>query len=269
MPPHARPPPPFTRIIDTGTSHHNLALGDGNPNDYVPYITNAPQVMIPDGTNITACAKYNMKLPHVSTQASETDILPTFKHSLISVGQLCDDDCTAIFSKHGCTIYNKHETPVMTGTRNPETGLYEQTTTTPKPKQRSNNTHCAQQNTQTQQAHATLPTKTLQEHIKYLHQCAFSPPTTTWIQAIKRGHFRTWPGVTVEAIKQYLPKSEATTQGHLDQQRKNVQSTKKRDDDRDTMHTPSPLEQGNNNNILRPEYVWNTEFMTRKYIMNP
>ena len=250
MPPHARPPPPFTRIIDTGTSHHNLALGDGNPNDYVPYITNAPQVMIPDGTNITACAKYNMKLPHVSTQASESDILPTFKHSLISVGQLCGDDCTAIFSKHGCTIYNKHETPVITGIRNPETGLYEQTTTTPKPKHHSNNTHCAQQNTQTQQAHATLPTKTLQEHIKYLHQCAFSPPTTTWIQAIKRGHFRTWPGVTVEAIKQYLPKSEATTQGHLDQKRKNVQSTKKRDDDHDTMHTPSPLEQGDRTHAL-------------------
>ena len=105
MPSHRRPPPPFTRIIDTGTSHHNLALGDGNPKDYVPYVTNAPQVMIPNGTNITACAKYNLQLPHVSNQASETDILPTFKHSLISVGQLCDDGCTATFSKHGCT-YN-------------------------------------------------------------------------------------------------------------------------------------------------------------------
>ena len=126
MPSKCRPPPPFTRIIDTGTSHHNLALGDGNPQDYVPYTTNAPQVMIPNGTNITACAKYNLKLPNVSEQASATDVLPTFRHSLISVGQLCDDGCTATFSKHGCTVYNKNKKPVLTGSRNPTTGLYEQ-----------------------------------------------------------------------------------------------------------------------------------------------
>ena len=95
-----------------------------------------------------------------------------------------------------------------------------------------------------QQSNATLPTKNLQEHIKYLHQCAFSPTTRTWIQAVKKGHFKTWPGVTVEAIKQYLPKSEATTLGHLDQQRKNIQSTKTQDDDQHNMHTPSPLDQG-------------------------
>ena len=92
-------PTSFTRIIDTGTSHLNLALRDGNLKDYVPYATNAPQVMIPNGTNITACAKYNLQLPNVSEQASATDILPTFRHSLISVGQLCDDSCTATFSK--------------------------------------------------------------------------------------------------------------------------------------------------------------------------
>ena len=48
----------------------------------------------------------------------------------------------------------------------------------------------------------------------------------------------------VDAIKQYLPKSEATTLGHLDQQHKNIQSTKTQDDDQHTMHTPSPLDQG-------------------------
>ena len=95
-----------------------------------------------------------------------------------------------------------------------------------------------------QQSNATLPTKNIQEHIKYLHQCTFSPTTRTWIQAVKKYHFKTWPGVTVDTIKQYLPKSEATTLGHLDQQRKNIQSTKTQDDDQHTMHTPSQLDQG-------------------------
>ena len=72
-------------------------LGDGNPQQYIPYATNAPQVMIPNGANITAHARYKLQLQNVSQQASEADILPSFKHSLLSVGQLCDDDCTAFF----------------------------------------------------------------------------------------------------------------------------------------------------------------------------
>ena len=61
---------------------------------------------------------------------------------------------------------------------------------------------------------------------------------------MKKGHFKTWPGVTVVTIQRYLPKSEATTLGHLYQQRKNIQSTKIHHDDQDTMHTPSPLDKG-------------------------
>ena len=230
MPQQCRPPPPFTRIIDTGTSHHNLTLGDGDPQKYVQYTTNAPQVMIPNGANITAHERYNLQLQNVLQQALE-DILPSFKHSLLSVGQLCDDDCTAIFSKHQCTIYNKHNQPVVTGIRNHTTGLYEQHIST----HNNQNNH---------QANATLPTTNLQEHIKYLHQCAFSPTTMTWLQAVKKGHFKTWPGVTVEVIQRYLPKSKATTLGHLDQQRKNIQSMKLNNDDQHTMHTLSPLKKG-------------------------
>ena len=206
--------------------------------------------MIPNGTNITTCAKYNLQLPHVSEQASETDILPTFKHSLISIGQLCDDGCTATFSKHGCTIYNKNKKPVITGIQNPETRLYEQDMTIQNTRHRPKNNIPVRNKRKKQESNAMLPIKNLQEHIKYLHQCTFSPTTRIWIQAIKKGHFRTWPGVTVDAIKQYLPKSEATTLGHLDQQRKNIQSTKAQDDDQNTMHTPSPLDQGSHTHAL-------------------
>ena len=188
MPHHCRPPPPFTRIIDAGTSHHNLALGDSNPQQYIPYATNGPQMMIPNGTNITGHARYNLQLQNVSQQASEADILPSFKHLLLSVGKLCDDDCTAIFSKHHCTIYNKNNQPVITGIQNHTTGLYEQNI----PTHNNNTVH---------QANVTLPTTNLQEHIKYLHQCAFSPTTRTWLQAVKKGHFKTWPGVAVKAIQ--------------------------------------------------------------------
>ena len=61
---------------------------------------------------------------------------------------------------------------------------------------------------------------------------------------MKKGHFKTWPSVTVNAIQRYLPKSEATTLGHIDQKRKNIQSTKIHHDVQDTMHTPAPLDKG-------------------------
>ena len=108
MPNQCRPPPPFTRIIDTGTSHHNLTRGDGNPQQYVPYAANTPPLMKPNGANITAQARYNLHLRDVSRQASELDILPSFKHSLLSVGRLCNDDCTAIFlNRNAQYITNK------------------------------------------------------------------------------------------------------------------------------------------------------------------
>ena len=187
--------------------------------------------MIPNGANISAHAHYNLQFKNVSHKASEADILPSFKHSLISVDQLCDDDCTAIFSKNKCTIYNRRNEPVITGICNHTMGIYQQSIP------RHNNQNI-------RQANAILSTQNLQEHIKYLHQCAFSPTPRTWIQAVKKGHFKTWPGVTVKAIQRYLPKSEATTMGHLDQQRKNTRSTKSQKDDHNTMTSPSPLEKG-------------------------
>ena len=146
--------------------------------------------MIPNGTTITACAKYNLQLPNVSEQTSATDNLPTFRHSLISVGQLCDDGCTATFSKHRCTIYNKNKKPDITGSRNPTTGLYEQDMTIQKTKYHPNYKILVRNQQTQQQSNATLPTKNLQEHIKYLHQCAFSPTTRTWIQAVQKRPFQ-------------------------------------------------------------------------------
>jgi len=43
---------------------------------------------------------------------------------------------------------------------------------------------------------------------------------------IKHCFFATWPGLAVQNFNKRLPKSTATAKGHLDQQRKNLRSTK-------------------------------------------
>jgi hypothetical protein len=62
--------------------------------------------------------------------------------------------------------------------------------------------------------------------IKHIHTSLFSPTTQTWTKAIDNNHFSTWPPFNSHEVLQHLPESIATALGRLDQQRKNVRSTK-------------------------------------------
>ena len=64
------------------------------------------------------------------------------------------------------------------------------------------------------------------ELAQYLHAAAFSPVMSTFKTAIKKNFFKSWPGLTPEVLK-HLPKSVSTVQGHLHQERQNLQSTKR------------------------------------------
>ena len=63
--------------------------------------------------------------------------------------------------------------------------------------------------------------------IKYLHKACFSPTISTFSKAIKNNHFTSWPGLTVPLVTKHLPKSVATSQGHLTSERQGLQSTTK------------------------------------------
>jgi hypothetical protein len=49
----------------------------------------------------------------------------------------------------------------------------------------------------------------------------------TWLKAIQNGHFATWPSVTVtvENVRKYFPKSDATAKDHTNQIGENIRST--------------------------------------------
>jgi hypothetical protein len=109
-----------------------------------------------------------------------------------------------------------HHKTILTGYREQETGLWRV--------QLSDTTN--NQN-EPGQANSILPTGTIADTVKFLHKACFSPATSTFIKAIEHGNFATWLMLTSENVKKYLPKSEATAMGHLDQQRKNTLSTKR------------------------------------------
>ena len=61
-------------------------------------------------------------------------------------------------------------------------------------------------------------TKSKQELTLFYHAACFSPTKRTFVDAIKRKAFASWPGLKVELVKKYLPRTEATIKGHIRQQ---------------------------------------------------
>ena len=153
----------------------------------------------------------NLDIPELPQAATTAHVFPQLTNTLISISQLCDHGCDATFTAQDVKITHNDDT-LINGKRDDETGLWTLVTKKRQPKQHgANNVH-------------QLESKG--NLVKFLHQCCFSPTTTTWLQAVKAGYFATWPGLTCELIQKHLPKSEATTKGHLRQQFQNARSTK-------------------------------------------
>ena len=63
-------------------------------------------------------------------------------------------------------------------------------------------------------------TKSKQELIIFYHAACFSPTKRTFVDTIKRNAFASCPGLTVDLVNNYLPRTEATIKGHIRQQYK-------------------------------------------------
>ena len=139
---------------------------------------------------------------------------PAFgERNLISIGQLCDHGLSALFTTKDVSLIIP--TSTLTGISNTNNRLYcvnlqsaNQSPVSPIPPHSlfSNNVHA-------------LSTKS--DIVQYLHRLAFSPVVLTWTAAITSGFFTTWPGLTSALVRKHLPKSLATTKGHLRQDRQN------------------------------------------------
>eukprot|EP00957_Ditylum_brightwellii_P163565 12453605-Ditylum_brightwellii.AAC.1 len=85
---------------DTGATRHYWTLKHDNVLEDVQNIHNGPRVTLPDSTTTQANKKGTIPLhPALSTEAT---MVHAFLHltnaALLSVIQLCDDDCVAFFN---------------------------------------------------------------------------------------------------------------------------------------------------------------------------
>ena len=170
-----------------------------------------PTVNIPNGDHMKTIEYGTLPLHHsLSTTAKQGNVLKGLNNaSLLSIGQLCDDECIAVFDKRHLHVY-KHGTLILKGNRNWTDGLWD-----------------VEIKSQQQQLNVIVRKDTTKHDLaEYLHKCAFSPPLSTFNRAIKKGHFITWPGIEHVNFERIITNLVPTAKGHLDQERTNLQSTK-------------------------------------------
>ena len=167
-----------------------------------------------------------LPIPQLPTTARQAHGFPHLASgSLLSIGQFCDHQCTAIFTSTKAHVYANKDIqiipsnqPIITATRHYPDKLW--STQIPP-------THPPSRIPSSEQALATINQPTLTDRLTFYHASLFSPTITTWIKAVQNGHLDTWPALTPKQITRYGQLTEATVKGHLHAKRSNIQSTSK------------------------------------------
>jgi hypothetical protein len=158
----------------------------------------------------------DLDIPELNAAASKSHVSPGMaNHSLLSVGQLCDEGYIVTFKQDTVTIFNSGSSHLLSGPRDVNTGLWRinlKQTSNHIPEPISNNVY---------------ELRNTGALVHYLHKALFSPMNSAMLQAVKDGHLITWPGLTEEAINKHLKLTPVTAMGHMNQRRQNIRSTSK------------------------------------------
>ena len=110
---------------DSGATSHYIRIEDSDKclDNIKKY--DGPSVMLPDAGTIKPTLQGQLLLSNkLSKQAQRATVLPALKSSsLISLGQLCDNDCTVILDKNKMLAIKKNEV-ILRGCRNYLDGLW-------------------------------------------------------------------------------------------------------------------------------------------------
>jgi hypothetical protein len=173
-------------------------------------------VRLPNGATMESSHTADLDIPELNAAASKAHVFPGMaNHSLLSVGQLCDEGYLVTFKQDTVTICDSGNSQILSGPRDLNTGLWRinlKQTNNHIPEPIANNVY-------------GLGNTGALAH--YLHKALFSPTKSAMLQAVKDGHLITWSGLTEDAINKHLKLAPATAMGHMNQRRQNIRSTSK------------------------------------------
>ena len=182
--------------------------------------TNGIWVRLPNGDRIQASHTATLDIPSIPEAARQAHVFPDLTSgSLISVSLLCDHGCKATFDAEKVEI-SLNGSVVLRGKRETHNKLWKVDLGKPNhPPQNPNNDsdianviHIASQD----------------ELATFYHNTMGAPALSTLLPAIGKGYLQSFTGLTQQLIQKYRPNPVATSKGHLDQSRKNLRSTKRK-----------------------------------------
>ncbi len=229
----------ITLKADTGATSTFLDAKDvGKLTVHAPTKTQ-PSIgaLVPSGHIIQSQGHTHLPITNLPSSTTLAHVMPKLASgSLLSVGTVCDANCTAIFDATSVKIYHNEDLclkatkpPLIQGNRNsPKQPLYTIQLSTSKaplvPMQASTAPHL--HSTSTASVNATIHNPSIRNRVAFYHAALFSPPIATWLNAHKKKNLDSWPAITTSQINKYGPLSKATIQGHRHAHRSNIRSTK-------------------------------------------
>ena len=199
-------------------------------------ISTAPPATIRTATGeiktSTATARFNLP-GNLPPEACTGHIIPGFTNNLISLGKLCDNGCTAVIDKHTLLVNDPTGHPILHGCREPAGARLWRINITPRPPPTSLPTPSAMHTASLATA-PYAPMRAARAYdlpstpalVAYLHATAGYPVRQTWLDAIKRGAYATWPGLTYTLAARHCPTADETYKGHMAQPRQHLRSTR-------------------------------------------
>jgi hypothetical protein len=173
-------------------------------------------VRLPNGATMDSSHTADLDISRLTTAASKAHVFPGMAHhSLLSVGQLCDEGYIVTFQQDTVTICNSDSSKLLSGPRDANTSLW---------------------GINLKQPNKTIPNliannvyelRNTGALVHYLHKSLFSPTKAAMLQAVTDGHLITWPGLMEDTINKHLKLTPVTSMGHMNQRRQNIRSTSK------------------------------------------
>jgi hypothetical protein len=112
----------WAQILDSGCTSNFLSAAARCSDKHAAHVP--LNVNMPNGMTIQLSHTCNLLLTDLPHQAQQAHILPGLVHnSLISVGQLCDNECSFTFTQDQVTV-SRNGKDVMYGSRDPKSRLW-------------------------------------------------------------------------------------------------------------------------------------------------
>jgi hypothetical protein len=183
--------PHETAIVDSGCNGHFLLVNTPclNKGESQTLLV----LRLPNGATMESSHTSELNIPQLNAAASIAHVFPGMdNHSLLSVGQLCNEGYIFTFKDASVAVCNSQKFQILSGPRYLDTGLWR--------------INLKQDNQQIHQpvANKVYELRNTGSLVHYLHKGLFSTTMSALLQAVKNGHLVTWPSLTEDAIHKHL-----------------------------------------------------------------